>query len=264
MSGRFTSEQLKKIAMGTMFLDHAAAAIIYSQGLKQMSPLLDYIGIAMRLVGRMAFPLYTFLLVQGFMWTRDWRKYVMRMAAFALISEVPFDLMIAGEVWYPQAQNTIVTLLCGLICMKMLEMLEQRFGLMLGMEQREYRKERAMKASGNEISSKWIGISLGLWAMEASMVAAEILRGDYGGLGVLLICVFYVFRHRPVEQVVAGCLALVLIYNLGSTVLFAWIAFFFISRYNGERGRKLGYLPYVFYPAHLLVVWLAGVVIAGI
>lgn len=100
------------------------------------------------------------------------------------------------------------------------------------------------------------------WVVAASMFVAEILRGDYGAQGILLIVVLYVFRHRPVEQMAAGCLALVLIYGFGLEVVFAWIAIFLISRYNGERGRKLGLLPYVFYPAHLLVVWLAGVLIA--
>ena len=61
--------------------------------------------------------------------------------------------------------------------------------------------------------------------------------------------------------VAAGCLAAVLIYGFGFEVLFAWIAFFFISRYNGERGRKLGLMPYVFYPVHLLAVWLVSIII---
>ena len=240
MSGRLTSGQLKMIAMGTMFIDHAAAAIIFGSGLNEMSPLVENIGIAMRLVGRMAFPLYAFLLVQGFMWTRDWSRYVTRMAVFALISEIPFDLMVAGEIWYSRAQNTIVTLLIGLICMKMLE---------------------AVSENKSGFGGKILGISLAVWTVAAAMFAAELLRTDYGALGVLLIVVLYTFRHRPSELVVAGCLATALIYGFSMEVLLAWIAFFFISRYNGERGRKLGLMPYVFYPVHLLVVWLVGAII---
>ncbi len=243
MSGRFTSGKLKILAMGTMFLDHAAAAIIFGAGLNEVSPLVENIGIAMRLVGRMAFPLYAFLLVQGFMWTHDWGKYVARVALFALISEVPFDLMVAGEVWYPWAQNTMVTLLCGLVCLRLVECLERRYELRLG-------------GSGSR------GIALMIWVVAAAMFTAKLLCSDYGAQGVLLIVVLYVFRHRPMELVVAGCLTMVLIYGVGIEVLFTWIAFFFISRYNGERGRKLGLVPYVFYPAHLLVVWLVGMTIA--
>ncbi|MBQ6855503.1 MAG: conjugal transfer protein TraX [Lachnospiraceae bacterium] len=240
MSGRLTSGQLKMIAMGTMFIDHAAAAIIFGSGLNEMSPLVENIGIAMRLVGRMAFPLYVFLLVQGFLWTRDWSRYVTRMSVFALISEIPFNLMVAGEIWYSRAQNTIVTLLIGLICMKMLE---------------------AVSENKSGFGGKILGISLAVWTVAAAMFAAELLRTDYGALGVLLIVVLFTFRHRPSELVVAGCLATALIYGFNMEVLFAWIAFFFISRYNGERGRKLGLMPYVFYPVHLLVVWLVGAII---
>ena len=100
MSGRLTSEKLKILAMGTMLLDHAAAAIIFGSGLNEMSPLVENIGIAMRLIGRMAFPLYAFLLVQGFMWTCDWSRYVVRVALFALISEIPFNLVLTGDLWF--------------------------------------------------------------------------------------------------------------------------------------------------------------------
>ena len=244
MSGRFTSEKLKILAMGTMFLDHAAASIIFGSGLNQVSPLVENIGIAMRLVGRMAFPLYAFLLVQGFLWTRDWNRYVARIALFALVSEVPFNLMLTGEMWYSRAQNTIVTLLLGLICMKMLETLEKQFG----------------KA---DIGGKCLGLVLAFWSVVATMFTTEMLSSDYGAMGLLLIVVLYVFRYRPAEQTAAGCVVLALIYGFGVEVLFAWIAFFFISRYNGERGRKLGLVPYVFYPVHLLLVWLAGAVVAA-
>ena len=228
--------------MGTMLLDHAAAAIIFGSGLNETSPLVENIGIAMRLIGRMAFPLYAFLLVQGFMWTRDWSRYVVRVALFALISEIPFNLVLTGDLWYSRAQNTMVTMLIGLICMRMLGTLEKRF----------------WKSDFNE---KFLGSILALWSVAVSMVVAELLHTDYGAAGVLLIVVLFLFRYRPAELVAAGCLAAVLIYGFGFEVLFAWIAFVFISRYNGERGRKLGLMPYVFYPVHLLVVWLVSIII---
>ena len=244
------------IAMGTMFIDHAAAAIIFGSGLNGMSPLVENIGIAMRLVGRMAFPLYAFLLVQGFKWTSDWLRYVTRMSVFALISEIPFDLMVAGEIWYSRAQNVIVTLLVGLISMRMLEVVELQFGLTV----RPAGSLRLTEA-GNGFGGKILGITLEIWVIAAAMFVAEFLRGDYGAFGILLIVALYVFRHRPAEQIVVGCLAMVLIYGFGMEVLFAWIAFFFISRYNGERGRRLGIVPYVFYPEHLLVLWLVSAVV---
>ena len=115
--------------------------------------------------------------------------------------------------------------------------------------------------TNSDLGGKCLGFALAFWSAVAAMFAAELLHADYGAFGVLLIAVLYIFRYRPAELVTAGCLATVLIYGFGIEVLFAWIAFFFISRYNGERGRKLGLMPYVFYPVHLLAVWLAGAVI---
>lgn len=245
MSGRYTSEKLKILAMGTMFIDHAAVALIYNRELNEMSPLMENIGLAMRLIGRMAFPLYAFLLVQGFLWTRDWKKYVARVAVFAVISEIPYNLVAGDRVWFPGAQNTMVTMVIGLLCMKMIVSVEA---------------QRSRLDMGNRIL-EWMSVMM---IAVVGMLVAELTRADYGAFGVLLILVLYLFRYKPMEQMGAGCVVLGLAYNFGIYALFAWIAFFFINRYNGERGRKLGILPYVFYPAHLLLVYLASVVIMWI
>lgn len=230
--------------MGSMFIDHLAVSVIYNNGLDEISPFLEYIGLAMRLVGRMAFPLYAFLLVQGFMWTRDWNKYGLRVAMFALISEIPYDLMSEGELWQPDAQNTMVTLLIGLICMRMFSYVEQKYVL-----------------ASKDVGERFIGLSIVLLTLAVGLVIVEFVNADYGGFGLTLIMIFYLFRHRPAEQMLVSSLLLMLMYNFGMYALAAWIAIFFISRYNGERGRKLGLTPYVFYPAHLLVAALIGAVI---
>lgn len=261
MYGRYTSEQLKKLAMGTMFIDHAAMVLIYNHGLNEMSPLLENTGLAMRLVGRMAFPLYAFLLVQGFLHTKNWAKYAARAAVFAVVSEIPFNLAAGGSLWYPAAQNTMMTMAVGLVCMKALSLAED-FGQRTG-------------------SSRWIGAGTGntslltpsgrKWAVKiwsffivsACMGIAQILRTDYGASGILLILVFYYFRYRPSERMALGCAVLVLMY-FNVFAFAAWIAFFFINRYNGERGQKLGYMPYLFYPAHLITLYLAGCLITAV
>lgn len=241
MTGRYTSEQLKKIAMGTMFMDHAAVAIVYGCGLNEVSPWIGNIGLAMRLIGRMAFPLYAFLLVQGFLWTRDWLRYAGRVAIFALVSEIPYDLVAFDLAWCMVRQNTMFTMLIGLICMR---------GIQWALE------SDWCSGEGN-VFPRNIMVTL-IAALGA--LAAELLRVDYGALGVLLILIFYVFRYRPIEQMIAGILLLYLTYH-NEYAYASWIAFFFISNYNGERGKKMGYMPYVFYPVHLLAVWLAGAAI---
>lgn len=256
MSGRFTSEQLKKIAMGTMFLDHAAVAIVYSTGLNRMSPLMETIGLAMRLVGRMAFPLYAFMLVQGFMRTGNWKKYVSRMVFFAIVSEIPFNLVLSGNFYCPRGQNTIVTLTIGLICMKMLDVIGQKYKLSWSLA------AVSERSSDRDFLNCFVGYVLTVWVAAISMAAAAALRSDYGAGGVFLITLLYLFRYNPAFLPAAGFVGLSGIYGFDYDLFFAWIAFFFISRYNGERGRRMGNFPYVFYPAHLLIVWFVGKVIA--
>ena len=288
MSGRYTSEKLKILAMGTMFIDHAAVALIYNRGLDEMSPLLENIGLAMRLIGRMAFPLYAFLLVQGFLWTRDWKKYVARVAMFAVISEIPYNLVAGDQVWFLAGQNTMVTMVIGLLCMKAIVSVGERMrgaGAATGDEQVQMVSIKvasgASDAAGGVAEAgvggpdskaqktpldwsdrilEWMSVAM---IAVVGMLAAELARADYGAFGVLLILVLYLFRYKPMEQMGAGCVVLGLAYNFGIYALFAWIAFFFINRYNGERGRKLGMLPYVFYPAHLLILSLMSVLIVG-
>ena len=250
--------------MGTMFIDHAAVAVIYRHGLNDMSPLLEMIGLAMRLVGRVAFPLYAFLLVQGFLWTRDRKKYASRILLFALAAEIPFDLASKGTLWYPYAQNTIMTLLVGLLCLNMLNVLEERYKLtFFGNLGSGSGISRGKLSPGRDVSSVFLGYVLSTWVIVISMFLVTMFRSDHGATGLFLIILFYIFRHQPAEQVAAGMFGLILIHGFTMNVFFGWIAFFFISRYNGERGRRMGYLPYVFYPAHLLFVWIAGEWIAN-
>ena len=239
MYGRCTSEQLKKIAMGTMFIDHAAVALIYNCGLDKVNPFFETLGIAMRLIGRMAFPLYAFLLVQGFLYTRDWKKYVVRVAVFAVISEIPYTLVAGKAILYPAGQNTMFTMLVGLLCMKAISGLEN-FARRTG-----------------DLWQFWVETVLiaGIGGM-----VAELCHLDYGMYGILLLMVFYMFRFRPAEQLMGGCAVLFLMYQ-NFYAFAAWIAIFLISRYNGERGRKMGYWPYIFYPAHLLVLAIAGMIL---
>ena len=241
MTGRFTSEQLKKIAMGTMFLDHAAVALIYNAGLDRVSTCFEIIGLAMRLIGRMAFPLYAFLLVQGFLWTKDWTRYAARVAVFALVSEIPYDLVAFEMVWNMERQNTMFTMLIGLICMKGIRWAEEIDW-------------------GSEENGGFPRLAMIMLIAAVGALAAEFLHVDYGAAGIILILIFYIFRYRPAEQWIGGCAALYLIY-FSVYAIAAWIAIFLISRYNGERGKKMGYLPYFFYPAHLLALWLAGVIL---
>lgn len=110
---------LKLVAIGTMLIDHTAASvlerILYSGN--NYSNTLNIIYVIMREIGRLAFPIFCFLLVEGIVHTHNKWKYAMRLAAFALISEIPFDLAFYGKPFFFGNQNVFFTLLIGLFVM---------------------------------------------------------------------------------------------------------------------------------------------------
>jgi hypothetical protein len=115
---------LKLIAIITMLIDHTAAVVLEkiivageSSNTIAYDSVLYFIYVLMRMIGRLAFPIFCFLLVEGFLHTRSVRKYAIRLAAFALISEIPFDLALFGEPFYFNYQNVFFTLLIGLLVM---------------------------------------------------------------------------------------------------------------------------------------------------
>ena len=227
MPERFSLSQLKRAAALFMLIDHAAVVLLERNQYLNL-PSVQILDIAMRLVGRMAFPLYCFFLAEGFLHTKSRRKYARRLFFLAILSELPFDLAVSGKIWYPGAQNTVFTLLLGL-------------GALVCLECFEAQKNRLPALAG----------------VCCFMAAAEVLKTDYGAGGILLILSLYLFRHRPPERMFFGCLILFADYKNFMGIA-AWIAFFFINHYNGEKGKDDGRMFYVFYPAHLMILYMLG------
>ncbi|MBQ6875773.1 MAG: hypothetical protein IJN46_06025, partial [Lachnospiraceae bacterium] len=105
-----SADALKWIAMVTMFIDHLAYTSLNPYG-----PHYVEMYTVMRTIGRIAFPLYCFLLVEGFMHTGNYRRYVLRIGLFALLSEIPFDLALMDSVLEFRSNNVFFTLLAGLL-----------------------------------------------------------------------------------------------------------------------------------------------------
>lgn len=115
----FSGSTIKIFAMITMLIDHTAAVVLQrlitiGENSNSIDSALYFIYVLMRLIGRLAFPIFCFLLVEGFLHTRSQKKYALRLAAFALISEVPFDLALFGKINFGY-QNVFFTLLIGLL-----------------------------------------------------------------------------------------------------------------------------------------------------
>lgn len=231
---------LKLIACVTMFIDHFTEVFI-PQTLRMVSigsfhRQLPVTYLAGRLIGRIAFPIYCFLLVEGFFRTRDRRKYMLRMAIFALVSELPFDLAFqikGGEFDMGDAmgyQNVMVTLLLGLVLMYLYEWLKMKY-----------------------LAVPLVFNTLGVAAIVGIGCAATLFKTDYGMGGILFIMVFYLFRGKKSWLFLGMAVVMLLFTNI--LELAGLIAFLPIFLYNGERGPKVKYAFYAFYPAHLLLLW---------
>ena len=218
---------LKMIALVTMLIDHIGAVIVQ----RTMSmPGFDHdfwssLYWPLRYIGRLAFPIFCFLLVEGFVHTSDVKKYMIRMLVFALVSEIPFNLGITGKVIDLGFQNVFWELTLGILAMICLETVEKK-NLKYGIQ---------------------VFLRLGIIVFFA--LGAEMLNLDYGMYGIISIVALYVFRQNKLSQLVVGAIS------------FCWeqvapFAFIPIAFYNGKRGRNIKYAFYAFYPAHLLILYL--------
>ena len=255
-----SASYLKIVAMVLMCVDHLALLTLSSlAGIWLAGGLPGEEGwmaayFAMRGAGRLAFPLFAFFIAEGFRHTRSAGRYAARLAVFALLAEVPFDLAIAGRPFAPEGQNVLFTLLLGLLALVWLK--------------------------------AWGGRPLfGLTGVLLCLGAAQAMHADYGGLGAAFIPLFWMLPNRPGLRFGGGALLFLglglqnFVQGGGAAGLAAepaaalgavscllplagLLAFPLIRAYNGERGRRLPrYLFYAFYPAQFLVFWLLSLAI---
>lgn len=232
-----TGNALKLFAMAVMVIDHAAVAFypaLLSKGVYSL----------MRLVARPAFPIFAFMIAVGARKTSDIKKYLLRLFAYALLSEVPFDHAFGfaspNQLFEIRYQNVFFTLFLGLLAIICLRFFKSKTKLW------------PLPAAV---------------ALLACMAAAYVIRCDYGEAGVLCIFLFYIAGELPVTWqpplwfLAAGVLTADLnfsradILRFNPSEAFAVVSVFGFLLYNGERGVKLPKRAfYVFYPAHLLLI----------
>ena len=222
-----TGTQLKWIALITMVIDHVGLVLV------ETGTSLYWI---LRLIGRLSFPLYCFLAVEGFCHTRNVNRYLGRLALFAMLSELPFDLMNRRIMGSPdimdmflegmKGQNVLFTLLLGLAALKGYVFFQNK--------------------GQQPLAVLWCTAMGGL---------AWLLRTDYDWAGVALVCFLYRFRQEPVQKTVLGYVTLVLGVNV--TEIPAVFSFLLMNRYDGRRGDdRFRWGFYVLYPLHMLILWL--------
>ena len=242
-----TAFQLKIIAVLSMLLDH-----LFQAGLFGQKALMDWFGLSIqdsyRIVrvieplGRLAFPIYAFFIAEGCRRTRSRKKYVLRLLAFGLISEFPFDIVFSPvkTPWYAaftplKDMNVFFTLALGALGVALFE----------------------------RLLAKGKSPLVACLPAAAFAVAAELFRTDYLIFGPLLIYAAYFPKTKKARfAAMTGVLALIYLgyytvwgryISLNALVYFAaaCLALVLLARYNGQRGRRVKWLFYAVYPAHL-------------
>ena len=230
-----TSFTLHILAMIFMLCDHLWGTIV---------PGNDWL----TCIGRISFPIFAFMIVEGYFHTKSVKKYVLRLLIFALISEIPFNLMMGSGIFYPIHQNVLWSFLIaiGLICLN------------------EKVKERRV----------WLRILVGALSVMLGYLLGILTMVDFYHAGVLSVLVFYFFRKRKwwcyIGQIVflwyvnaellGGLIYEINLFGNTYSILrqsFALLALIPIWLYRGKQGyynKAIKYAFYAFYPLHMLIL----------
>ena len=202
-------------------------------------------------LGRLAFPLFAFMLVEGYFHTHNLKKYICRLLMTAVITEIPFNLLCSGGLFYPLHQNVIWTFLISLLCIHWIERARHRGKL-------------------------WLSVLVSVAASLLGFLLGTVTMVDYYGYGVLIALAFYFWHGRRWYHFVGQAVLLWYITweMMGGLVvpiqIGAWsfelskqgmsmLALIPIWLYNGKQGpynRWIRYSFYMFYPLHMLILGL--------
>ena len=236
-----TSASLHIMAMLFMLCDHLWGTVI---------PGNDW----MTVIGRLTFPIYAFMIVEGYFHTKNLKKYVLRLLIFALFSEIPFNLVMGSRVFYPIHQNVLFTFLIAIALVHWNEKVKER--------------------------KLWLRLLVAMASILLGYLGGIVTFVDFYYAGVLTVLVFYFFRQRKwwsyaAQLVLLAYINLEMIGGFGYNVelfgqslfivrqAFALLALIPIWLYRGRQGyhsKWLQYTYYAFYPAHLLALYLIKVV----
>ncbi|MGX7108495.1 TraX family protein [Facklamia miroungae] len=218
---------LKWLALIFMIIDHTAV-IFLANGLflhlndysyDFLDQMYSYF-LIMRNLGRLAFPIYLYLLLEGYHHTKDLKKYFMRLGILALVSEIPFDLAFSNQWLDWQHQNIFVELMIALMLFAWLDHFKERW---------------FMRLIG-------IGLAFGL---------AYITLADYDIFGILAAVILYFAYGKRVRESIAILPAFAFEYYMPTVFLSSLFIYF----YNGERGKVNQAFHYWAYPGHLLLLY---------
>jgi hypothetical protein len=217
------SLSLKIIAIITMTIDHIGAVLLNNL-------------LIFRIIGRLSFPIFAFLIVEGFIHTKSFKKYIFRLFVFSLISQIPYMLCFNINIKNFEL-NVFFTLIAGLLALWAIKNL-------------------------NPLKSVTIVVVL--------TVITELLRCDWGGIGILVIVGFYLCKNnkRLMFFIIPFIYIIYLFYesyylntpisNIYLSIkLYGLLSLPMLYYYNGQKGKfKFKYFFYAYYPVHLFIIYL--------
>ncbi len=231
-----TSFILKCIAMISMLIDHTSIA---------------YLGYTtlFNVIGRIAFPIFAFQISEGYIHTKNLKKYLLRLFCFAIISQVPF-MLFNSTFTNNFSFNIFGTLFVGLLAIWLYDKISNCTF--------ELTKDKKFNLTINKIFGFIPAILLG--------IVSEVCCFDYGFWGVAIIFLFYFFKNDKLGMVIFYITACIIKYGI-NIIIYGYhylyillcigtiLPIIFIYLYNGKQGKKIKYLLYAFYPVHLLILY---------
>ncbi len=202
------SFKLKVLACILMFIDHLGAIIFINN---------DYL----RIIGRLSFPIFAFMIVEGYFHSKDIKKYFIRLGLFAIVPQIPYTIAFG-----PGTLNIFFTLFIGLLAIFLEEKIANRF-------------------------LKYLAVIL-------LVIFAQVIEVDYGFYGVLLIYIFKIFRNNFKALFFSFLILNLSVFNLYPFQYYSIFSLIFIRLYNGQLGLRnlwVKYGFYLFYPLHILAIY---------
>ena len=269
-----------------MTLDHFAMVFFYRR--VEMIPLcprpLFYFYYTCRSIGRIALPIFIFLMSEGFKYTKSKEKYLLRLIIFAIISEIPYNLADAKRFWFPLEQNILFTLFISLLNLYIIE----KIHIAINKDHNNYLSqdinERARTLEGAP-SERLTPTTLPIWVNSVSpliiiistlisCIISEKLYFSYGSSCVITLALcYYIKDKRPLKVILMTIILMIWVYNYMTkrTIIFGYwhyaeiFAIFSlipIMLYDATLpNKKIKYLFYIFYPAHLLIFYILSRII---
>lgn len=244
------SFSLKIIAIILMTIDHIGILLYSTDSDKYLSTfqtiIPENVYTIMRIIGRLAFPIFCYMIAEGFVHTHNITKYTLRLFVFAILSQIPYSLGIEHTFCNIHSLNIFFTLTLGLLTITIIQ-----------------------KSINKVIEThNIIFFGYGVIAIFVSLFISDFFNMSYRQYGVLLILIFYFFRvpdsEYSHESTIIKYTILQLVLILAITYMYqsnlqyyAPLALLLILFYNRKKGPSMKYVFYIYYPAHMLLLYIA-------